>query len=159
DRFDIVTVWRAIQSIQLTLARIPTEADLGPSQPTTEAIQAGNAKRNRTLCLKVAALVLGGLVAVIAAPALWWLLLLFAFGVYAIVDRLPKLQNVTAFASAVLTAERNYRRACNRYMTFNRSSLGAAGEFSKKKRQLHALHAEWNSLPVVRAARLQELER
>jgi DNA-binding helix-hairpin-helix protein with protein kinase domain len=159
DRFDIVTVWRAIQSIQLTAARLPTEADLGPCQPTTEAIQAGKAKRNRTLCLKVPALVLGGLVAVIAAPALWWLWLLCAWGVYAIVDRLPKPQDVTAFASAVLTAERNYKKACNRNTTFNRSSLGTAGEFSKKKKQLEALHADWNSLPARRAARLQELER
>src|SRR5215467_14253781 len=68
DRFDIVTVWRAIQSIQLTSARLPTEADLGPRQPTREAIQAGIAKRNRALGLKVPALALGGLVAVLAAP-------------------------------------------------------------------------------------------
>src|SRR5262249_56129911 len=32
------------------------------------------------------------------------------------------------------------------------------GEFSKKKKQLQALHAEWNSLPGRRAG-LQELER
>jgi hypothetical protein len=69
DRFDIVTVWRAIQSIQLTLARVPTEADLGPRRPTAEAIQAGKAKRVRTLSLKVLApaLVLGGIVAFVAA--------------------------------------------------------------------------------------------
>jgi DNA-binding helix-hairpin-helix protein with protein kinase domain len=161
DRFDIVTVWRAIQSIQLTLARIPTEADLGPRQPTAEAIQAGKAKRNRALALKVLspALVLGGLVAVLAAPALWWVWLVCVWGVYAIVQRLPKPEDVTPFASAVVTAERNYKKACNRYMTFQRSSLGATGAFSKKKKQLEALHAEWNSLPARRAARLQELER
>src|SRR5262245_19191922 len=75
DRFDIVTDWRAIQSIQLTIARLPTEADLGSRQPTAEAIQAGKAKRYRTLGHKVLspALALGGLVAFIAAPALWWL--------------------------------------------------------------------------------------
>ena len=132
DRFDIVTVWRAIQTIQLTSARLPTEADLGPRQPTREAIQAGRAKRNRALGLKVLlpALVLGGLVAFIAAPALWWVWLLCACGVYAIVESLPKPQ--TAFASAVLTAERNYKKACNGYTSFHRSSLGASGEFSKK---------------------------
>src|SRR5262249_53727854 len=43
--------------------------------------------------------------------------------------------------------------------TFSRSSLAATGEFSKKKKQLEALRAEWNSLPARRAARLQELER
>src|SRR5262249_52973271 len=47
----------------------------------------------------------------------------------------------------------------NRYTSFNRSSLGAAGALSKKKKQLEAFHAEWNSLPARRAARLQELER
>src|SRR5262245_41582445 len=161
DRFDIVTVWRAIQSIQLTFARTPTEADIAPRQPTAEAIQAGRAKRNRALGLKVLspALVLGGLVAFVAAPALWWLWLLCACGVYAIVQHLPKPQDVTPFASAVLTAERNYKKTYNRYMTFNRSSLVAAGEFSKKKTQLQTLYAEWNSLPARRAARLQELER
>jgi DNA-binding helix-hairpin-helix protein with protein kinase domain len=161
DRFDIVTVWRAIQSTQLTLARLPTEADLGPRQPTREAIEVGNAKRNRALALKVLspALVLGGIVAFVAAPALWWLWLLCAGGACALVERLPKPQDVTPFASAVLTAERNYKKACNRYMTFSRSSLGAVGEFSKKKKQLEGFHAEWNSLPARRAARLQELER
>jgi DNA-binding helix-hairpin-helix protein with protein kinase domain len=161
DRFDIVTVWRAIQSIQLTAARLPTEADLGPRQPTSDAIQVGKAKRNRALALKVLspALVLGGLVAVLAAPAYWWVWMLCACGVYAIVQRLPKQQDVTPFASAVLTAERNYKKASNRYMSFNRSSLGAVGEFAKKKKQLEALHTEWNSLPARRAARLQELER
>jgi DNA-binding helix-hairpin-helix protein with protein kinase domain len=154
-------VWRAIQSIQLTFARLPTVADFGPRQPTAEAIQAGKANRNRTLGLKLLspALVLGGLVAVLAAPALWWVWLVCAWGAYTIVKRLPKPQDVTRFASAVLTAERNYRRACNRYTSFNRSSLGSASAFSKKKKQLEALHAEWNSLPAVRAARLQELER
>jgi DNA-binding helix-hairpin-helix protein with protein kinase domain len=161
DRFDIVTVWRATQSIQLTLARMPTEADLGPRQPTAEAIQACNAKRNRALALKVLspALLLGGIVAFVAAPALWWLSLLCAGGAYALVERLPKTQDVTSFASAVLTAERNYKKACNRYMTFSRSNLGATGAFAKKKKQLEALHTEWNSLPARRAARLQELER
>jgi hypothetical protein len=161
DRFDIVTVWRAIQSIQLTIARLPTEADLGPRQPTAEAIQAGKAKRNQTLGLKVLspAIVLGGIVAFVAAPALWWLWLLCAGGAYALVERLPKPQNVPDFVSTVLIAERNYKKACNRYMTFNRSSLGATGEFSKTKNRLQALHAEWNSLPARRAARLQELER
>ena len=140
DRFDIVTVWRAIQSIQLTLARTPTEADLGPRRPTAEAIQAGKSTRDRTLGLKVLspALALGGLVAFFATPALWWLWLLCASGVYAIVGRLPKPQDVTVFGSAVLTAERDYRRACNRYMAFNRSSLGAPGEFSKRKSSLSA---------------------
>jgi len=154
DRFDIVTVWRAIQSIQLTLARIPTEADLGPRQPTAEAIQAGKAKRNRALALKALspAFVLGGIVAFVAAPALWWLWLLCAGGAYALVERLPKLKDVTPFASAVPTAER-------RYTAFSPSSLGAKGAFAKKKKQLEALHAEWNSLPARRAARLQELER
>src|SRR5262249_3741232 len=78
DHFDIVTVWRAIQSIQLASARLPTEADLGPRQPTREAIQAGRAKRNQALGLKVLslALVLGGLVAFVAAPTLWWVWLL-----------------------------------------------------------------------------------
>jgi hypothetical protein len=161
DRFDIVTVWRAIQSIQLTLARLPTEADLGPRQPTREAIEVGTAKRNRTLALKVLspALVLGGIVAFVAAPALWWLWLLCAGGAYALVERLPKPQDVTPFASAVLTAERDYTGACNRYAAFSRSSLSAKGAFAKKKKQLEALHAEWNSLPARRAARLQELER
>src|SRR5262249_45289656 len=161
DRFDIVTVWRAIQSIQLTLARIPTEADLGPRQPTAEAIQAGKAKRTRTLGLKVLspALVLGGIVAFFAAPALWWLWLLCAGGAYALVERLPKTQDVTPFACAVPTAERNYKKACNRYTTFSRSNLGATGAFAKKKKQLEALHTEWNSLPARRAARLQELEK
>src|SRR5262249_23095837 len=161
DRFDIVTIWRAIQSIQLTIARPPTEADLGPRQPTREAIQAGKANRNRALAHKVLspALVLGGLVAVLAAPALWWMWLICAWGIHAIVGRLPKPQDVTNFATAVLTADHNYRRACNRYTTFNRSSLGATGALSKKKKQLKALHAEWNSLPARRAARLQELER
>jgi hypothetical protein len=105
------------------------------------------------------ALVLGGLVAFVAAPTLWWLWLFCAWGVYAIVKRLPKPQNLTAFASAVLIAERNYERACNRYRTFNRSSLRATGEFSKKKKQLEGPRAEWNSLPARRAAWLQELER
>ena len=161
DHFDIVTVWRAIQSIQLTIARLPTEADLGPRQPTTEAIQAGKAKRKQTLGLKVLspAIVLGGIVAFVAAPALWWLFLPCAGGAYALVERLPKPQNVTAFTAAVLTAERNYTGACNRYTAFSRSSLGAKGAFAKKKKQLEALHAEWNSLPARRAARLQELER
>jgi DNA-binding helix-hairpin-helix protein with protein kinase domain len=161
DRFDIITVWRAIQSIQPTMARLPTEADLGPRLPTREAIEVGKAKRNRASGLKVLlpTLVLGGLVALVAAPVLWWVWLLCVWGVYAIVGRLPKPQDVAPFATAVLTAERNYRRACNRYMTFNRSSLGATGEFSKKKKQLEALHAEWNALPTRRAARLQELER
>src|SRR5262249_36645720 len=147
--------------IQLTMARLPTEADLGPRPSTREAIQVGKAKRNRALGHKVLlpALVLGGFVAVLAAPALWWVWLLCAWGIYAIVESLPKPQDVTAFASAVLTAERNYKKACNRYTSFNRSSLGATGEFSKKKKQLEALHAEWNSLPARRAARLQELER
>src|SRR5215470_5147272 len=88
DRFDIVTVWRAIQSIQLTSARLPTEGDLGPRQPTREAIQVGKAKRNRALALKVLspALVLGGLVAVLAAPALWWVWLVCAWGVYALIE-------------------------------------------------------------------------
>src|SRR5262245_53241012 len=117
DRFDIVTVWRAIQSIQLTLSRIPTEAGLGPRAPTADAILAGKAKRVRTLGLKVLspALVLGALVASIAAPALWWLWLLCAWGVYAIIERLPKPQDVTPFASEVLTAEGNYKKACSRY--------------------------------------------
>jgi DNA-binding helix-hairpin-helix protein with protein kinase domain len=161
DRFDIVTVWLAIQSIQLTFAQAPTEADLGPRQPTVEAIQAGKAKRNRAFGLKVLspALVLGGIVAFVAAPTLWWLWLLCASGIYAIVERLPKPQNVPAFASAVLTAELNYRKACNRYLAFTRSSTRATGGFSKKKKELEALHAEWNSLPAHRAARLQELER
>jgi DNA-binding helix-hairpin-helix protein with protein kinase domain len=161
DRFDIVTVWRAIQSIQLTFARSPTEADLGPRQPTAEAIQVGRAKRNRTMALKMLspALVLGGLVAFVVAPALWWLWLLCAWGVYAIVERLPTPQDVTPFASAVLTAERNYRRASDRYMAFTRSTARATGAFSKKRKQLEALHAEWNSLPARRAARLQELEK
>jgi hypothetical protein len=161
DRFDIVTVWRAIQSIQLTLARIPTEADLGPRQPTREASQVGTAIRNRTLALKVMspALVLGGIVAFVAAPALWWLWLLCAGGAYALVERLPQSQDVTPFAAAVLIAECNYKKACNRYTTFSRSNLGATGAFAKKKKQLEALHAEWNSLPGRRAARLQELER
>src|SRR5215813_6815542 len=92
DRFDIVTVWRAIQSIQLTSARLPTEADLAPRQPTADAILTGKANRGRTLGRRVlaAAVGIGGLVAVIAAPALWWLWLLCAWGVYAIVERLPK---------------------------------------------------------------------
>jgi len=160
DRFDIITVWRAIQSIQLTIARLPTEADLGPCRPTREAIQVGNAKRNRALVLKVLspALVLGGIVAFVAAPALWWLWLLCAGGAYALVERHPKPQNATAFDSAVLTAERNYTGACNRYTAYSRSSLGAKGAFAKKKKQLEALHAEWNSLPARRAARLQNLE-
>src|SRR5262249_18560430 len=125
---------------------------------TREAIEVGNAERNRALALKVlwSALVVGGLVAVLAAPALWWVWFLCACGVYATVQRLSKPQDVTPFASAVLTAKRNYKKACNRYMTFNRSSLGAAGAFSKKKKELEALHAEWNSLPALRAARLQE---
>src|SRR5262245_51972473 len=114
DRFDIVTVCRAIQSMQLTFARTPTEADIAPRQPNREAIQAGRAKRNRAFGLKVLppVLVLGGLVAFIAAPAFWWLWLLCAWGVYAIVERLPKPQDVTPFASAVLTAEGNYKKAC-----------------------------------------------
>jgi DNA-binding helix-hairpin-helix protein with protein kinase domain len=37
--------------------------------------------------------------------------------------------------------------------------LAATGAFAKKKKQLEALHREWNSLPARRAARLQELER
>src|SRR5262245_60181771 len=80
DRFAIVTVWRAIQSIQLTMARRPTEADLGPRPSTREEIQVGKAKRNRALGHKVLlpALVLGGFVAVLAAPALWWVWLLCA---------------------------------------------------------------------------------
>jgi DNA-binding helix-hairpin-helix protein with protein kinase domain len=161
DRFDIVTVWRAIQSIQLTLTRIPTEADLGPSQPTAEAIQVGKAKRNQTLGLKLLspALVVGGIIAFVAAPAFWWVWLLCAGGAYALVERLPKPQDLTAFASAVLTAERNYTSACNRYAAFNRSNLGVKGAFLKKKKQLAALYAEWNTLPARRAALLQELER
>src|SRR5262245_32015798 len=117
DRFDIVTVWRAIQSIQLKSARLPTEADIAPRQPTREAIQAGRAKRNRALGLRMLspALLIGGLVAFIAAPALWWLWLLCVWGVYAVVGRLPKPQDVTPFASAVLTAEGKYTRACKRY--------------------------------------------
>jgi DNA-binding helix-hairpin-helix protein with protein kinase domain len=160
DRFDIVTVWRAIQSIQVSLAPTPTEADLGPRQPTAEAIHAGKAKRNRALGLKLLspALVLGGIVAFVAVPALWWVWLLCAGGAYALVERLPKPQNVPDFASAVLAAERNYKKAYDRYQAFTRSSLGATGAFSKKKKQLEALHAEWNSLPAGRAARLQELE-
>jgi DNA-binding helix-hairpin-helix protein with protein kinase domain len=88
DRFGIVTVWRAIQSIQVTFAPTPTEADLGPRQPTAEAIQVGKAKRNRTLGLKVLspALVLGGIVAFVAAPTLW---LLCASGVYALSNVSP----------------------------------------------------------------------
>jgi hypothetical protein len=105
------------------------------------------------------ALALGLVAAFVFAPAFWWLWMLCAWGVYALILRLPKPQNLTAFASAVLTAERNYKRACNRYMAFIRSSLGAAGAFSKKKKQLDGLHAEWNSLPALRAARLQELEQ
>jgi DNA-binding helix-hairpin-helix protein with protein kinase domain len=143
--------------MQLTSARLPTEADLGPCQPTTEAIQAGKAKRNRTLCLKVPVLVLGGLVALLAAPAYWWLWLLCAWGFYALLERLPRPQDVRRFASE--TAERNYRKTCDRYAAFTRASLGAASAFLKKKKQLEALHADWNSLPARRAARLQELEK
>jgi DNA-binding helix-hairpin-helix protein with protein kinase domain len=44
-------------------------------------------------------------------------------------------------------------------VAFRRSSFGAKGAFSRKKKQLEALHAEWNTLPARRAARLQELEK
>src|SRR5262249_46983148 len=130
DRFDIVSVWRAIQSIQLTSTQLPTEADLGPRQPTREAIQAGRSRCNRALVLKVlsSALVLGGLLAVIAAPALWWVWLVCAWGVYALIEHLQKPRDVTGFVSALQTAERNYWDACDRYAAFTRSSFGATGE-------------------------------
>ena len=162
DRFDIVTVWRVIQSIQITFAPTPTEADLGPRQPTADAIQAGKAKRNRGFGLKVLspALVLAGIVAFVAAPTLWWVWLLCAWGVYALVERLPKPQNVPDFVSALLlTADLNYKKACNRYAAFTRSNARTTGAFAKKKKELEALHAEWNSLPARRGARLQELEK
>jgi DNA-binding helix-hairpin-helix protein with protein kinase domain len=162
DRFDIVTVWRAIESIQLASpTKVPTEADVGPQQPTAEAIQARKTRRGRALCLQVLspALALGVLVAFISAPVYWWLWLLCTWGVYAFIKRLPKPPIGTAFASAVLTAERNYKRACGRYVAFNRSNFGATSTFSKKRKQLDGLHAEWNSLPARRAARLQELEQ
>jgi DNA-binding helix-hairpin-helix protein with protein kinase domain len=161
DRFDIVTVWRAIQSIQLTSTQLPTEADLGPCQPNAEAILTGKANRGRTLGRRVlaAALGLGGLVALLPAPAYWWLRLLCTWGFYALLERLPRPQDVRRFASALETAERNYRKTCDRYAAFTRSSLGAASAFLKKKKRLEALHAEWNSLPAFRVAQLQELER
>jgi hypothetical protein len=78
----------------------------------------------------------------LAAPAFWWVWLLCAWGVYATVERLPKPQDVTPFASAVLTAERNYRRACNRYTSFNRS------RFSLSKSLLALLLAAASPAPV-----------
>src|SRR5215467_3403464 len=117
-------------------------------------ISVGKAKRNRTLALKVLspALVLGGLAAVFAAPALWWLWLLCAGGAYVLVERLLKPWNVPDFSSAVLTAEHNYRAACNRYTAFSsRSCLSPKSAFAKKKKQLEALHTGWNSLPARRA--------
>src|SRR5262249_1654982 len=88
-----------------------------------------------------------------------WVWLVCAWGVYALIEHLQKQQDVTGFASALQTAERNYWDACDRYAAFTRSSFGAIGAFSKKKKQLEALHEKWNSLPARRAARLQELER
>jgi DNA-binding helix-hairpin-helix protein with protein kinase domain len=161
DRFDIVTVWRAIQSIQLTPTKVPTEADLGPRQPSAQAIQAGKARKARAVGLKVLlpALGLSLLGALIWVPAYWWLWMLCGWGTYALIERRLKPQDVTAFAAALQTAERNYRKACDRYAAFTRSSTGATSAFSKKKKQLEGLHREWNSLPALRAASLQELEK
>jgi DNA-binding helix-hairpin-helix protein with protein kinase domain len=158
--FDVVTVWRAIRSIQLNSpAPAPTEAHLGPGKPTPEAVRAGKAKRSLLRKVLTPMIAVAALIAVLFAPVYWWLWILGAWGINAFIQMRPKPHTVTAFDSALLTAERNYRGSYNRCVAFNRSNYGAKGAFSKKKKQLEGLHAEWNSLPALRAAQLQNLER
>src|SRR5262245_40204329 len=91
--FDVVTVWRAIQSIQLSPpAPAPTESDVGSCDPTPEAVRAGKARGWLAFGLKAFTplLVFCTLGAIIFAPAYWLLWGLVAWGIHSFVEKLPK---------------------------------------------------------------------
>ena len=159
--FDIVTVWRTIDSIQLSPPpRVPTEKDLGPRQPSREAVQLRTRSRTWKWCTRVTPFAIGiaALLLCGAAPNLWLLWLLGGWGLHSLISRIADKQPFAKFDSALLTAEAQHRAAHQRYVDFSRSNFGAVGKFWKKKKQLETLREEWNSLPGRRQRRVQELD-
>jgi DNA-binding helix-hairpin-helix protein with protein kinase domain len=161
--FDIVTVWRTIDAVRLSnVPSPPREEDFTPLPPSPPAIKAARERRTHIgrRWIHAFGLVIGVLVLCGIAPNLVVLWIGgAAWGVYTVVTRRPSPKTVTAFNSALLSAESRHRTALDRYIWFNHPNVGAASAFWRKKKELAALRDEWNSLPALRAQRLRQLEK
>jgi DNA-binding helix-hairpin-helix protein with protein kinase domain len=160
DLFDIVTVWRTIESIQLQPATPPLDPNaIGPLAPSQTAKKAHALnrwlKRVAAVCCTSGAMLAG----LLAPPSLFWFWAVMGWGLYYLATLIIDVPATASFKRAASQAEARYRAALAHLNNSPpRAVHHAHRAFKAKRRQLEDLRHRWNELPAKRATRLQKLE-